>query len=270
MKFSRSALHPPRRRLIVRLPQVGGWLPGAITLANLFVGFLAILFASQGRFLAAASLIIAAGILDGLDGRVARLTGTTSEFGEQLDSLADAVSFAVAPAMLAFYMGINALGRVGWAVTYFFVACGVLRLARFNLSALDRRFFLGLPIPVAAAALACPALVNEGLPLPQEAVPLYAAGVVVVAMLMVSRIRYRSFKELHFGPRPYRVLALWAILLAGLLAATEYMIPALTFLYIASPVASRLLVRFGGKRSPVAESGADDTFPPAAGERSGS
>lgn len=249
MKIHPRLGRPPRPSLIVRLPVLGGWLPGSITLGNLLAGFLAILFSSQGRFLVAAGLIITAGVLDGLDGRVARLTGTSSDFGEQLDSLADAVSFAVAPGMLAFFMGVNALGRVGWGVTFFFVAAGVLRLARFNISALDRRFFLGLPIPVAAAAVASPALLAEGFPLPAAVVPLYAAGIVIIGMLMVSRIRYRSFKEWRFGRRPYRVLALWAVLLAGALAATEYVIPALTAVYILSPAGVWAAEAWTGKKA---------------------
>ncbi|GAB4222234.1 MAG: CDP-diacylglycerol--serine O-phosphatidyltransferase [Acidobacteriota bacterium] len=230
------------RRLGARLRGAAGIVPGALTIGNMLAGYAAILAATEQRFPLAALLVLAAAALDGLDGRIARLTGTTSRFGEQLDSLADAVSFAVAPSMLAFFMGLERLGRVGWAACFLYAACGVIRLARFNaLPPRDSRWFIGLPIPAAAAAVISPALLAGPRPMPDEALPFLAIVMVVIALLMISPIRYRSYKDLAFGRRLYRALAVWAALLAGLLAAHEWVVPALALAYLVSPLVERTL-----------------------------
>ncbi|MBP7146195.1 MAG: CDP-diacylglycerol--serine O-phosphatidyltransferase [Acidobacteria bacterium] len=235
-----SARHRPRRPLRpalgLRWRGVAGWLPGAMTLGNLLAGFVAILLATQHEFLVATVLVLAAAVLDGLDGRVARLTGTASDFGEQLDSLADAVSFGVAPSMLAFQAGVAGLGRAGWAICFLFTACGLIRLARFNAFPHDHRFFIGLPIPMAASIATCPILLSDGAPLAPALVAPYGVLLASLAILMVSRIRYRSFKDVRFGPKPYRVLALWAALLGGLLAAPQWVISAVLGAYLVSPL----------------------------------
>src|SRR6186713_1946863 len=135
-------------------------LPSLFTIGNLFLGFWAMVRTIHGQYAEAAPLIFWAILLDVLDGRIARMTGTTSEFGAELDSLADVVSFGVAPALLAYSWGFSTLPRVGWLVAFLFVVCGALRLARFNVqkSSVDGRYFVGLPIPAAAAPVA--ALVN--------------------------------------------------------------------------------------------------------------
>jgi CDP-diacylglycerol--serine O-phosphatidyltransferase len=228
---------PHERRLGARLRGVAGFIPGALTVGNMLAGYAAILMAVQDQFYAACGLILVAGVLDGLDGRVARLTRTTSDFGEHLDSLADTVSFAVAPSMLLFHMGIDQLGRAGWAVCFLFAACGVIRLARFNASPpRDPRYFIGFPIPAAAAAIICPVLFLRDDPLPPSFLPVQAGVMVVVALLMISPIRYRTFKDLVFGRRAYRALAVWAAILAGLIAAHEWVIPLLIGLYLVLPV----------------------------------
>lgn len=224
---------PPRKG---RLSAVGGWLPGAITLGNVLAGFSAILLASTEKTYLAAVLILAAGILDGLDGRVARLTGTTSSFGEQLDSLADAVSFCVAPAVLAFHLGVGGLGRFGWGVCFLFAACGVIRLARFNSFARTHHDFIGLPTPAAAGVVTCPLLLAGGSGLPEWFPLPYGLIMLIVALLMVSPFRYRAFKDLRFGPKPYRALALWAAILAGLIFMYEWFVPLLIALYLVSPL----------------------------------
>ncbi len=234
---SRLRGRPGEPRLFrARLRGITGWLPGALTLGNLLAGHAAILLAGQGRLLAGTVLVLVAGVLDGLDGRVARLVGATSDFGEELDSLADAVSFAVAPSIIAFHAGLQGLGRIGWAACFVFAACGVIRLARFNAAPHDHHWFIGLPIPSAAAAATCPLLVTGGEPVPARYVPAYAVAIVGVALLMVSAIRYRTFKDIRFGRRPYRILALWALLLAGLVARAEWMIPGLVGFYLLSPL----------------------------------
>jgi CDP-diacylglycerol--serine O-phosphatidyltransferase len=149
-------------------------------------------------------LIFWAILLDVLDGRIARMTGTTSEFGAELDSLADVVSFGVAPALLAYSWGFTAtLPRVGWLVAFLFVACGTLRLARFNVqkSVVDGRYFVGLPIPAAAAPVA--ALVNVSPAAVDDRVHAVAwlSLLIVLSFLMVSTFRYFSFKRVDLKSR---------------------------------------------------------------------
>lgn len=218
-----------------KLRGVAGWLPGALTLSNMLSGFAAMLMAIDERYLLACALIFIAAVLDGLDGRVARLIGQTSDFGEHLDSLCDAVSFTVAPSLLAYHMGLNSLGRVGWAICFLFTACGVIRLARFNANTQTHEDFVGLPTPTAAAAAAVPALLTGGAQMPLAAVPLHGAVLAATALLMVSRVRYPAFKRLRFGPRPYRVLAIWAAFLALFVALAEWMVPLLILGYLLLP-----------------------------------
>src|SRR5688500_11117724 len=144
----------------MKRPRIGGAvyiLPNLLTTGNLFFGFFAIMKALQGEFFWAGSAIIIAAVFDMLDGRVARLTKGTSEFGVQYDSLCDLVSFGAAPAIMMFQYGLNAFGRFGWVLCFLFMACGALRLARFNVqSSIGKASgdFTGLPIPMAAAVVA--------------------------------------------------------------------------------------------------------------------
>ncbi len=127
-------------------------LPSLFTIANLFCGWACVVHAMRGEFIVAAPFIGVAIVLDMLDGRIARMTGTTSDFGVQLDSLADLISFGMAPAILAFQWGLVPLGRMGWAVGFVFLTAAALRLARFNIQTVsDKRYFVGLPSPAAAA-----------------------------------------------------------------------------------------------------------------------
>src|SRR5262245_50005214 len=130
-------------------------LPSLFTLANLFCGWACVVHAMRGELATAAPFIGVAIVLDMLDGRIARMTGTTSDFGVQLDSLADLISFGMAPAVLAFQWGLIPLGRMGWAVGFVYLTAAALRLARFNVQATtDKRYFVGLPSPAAAALVA--------------------------------------------------------------------------------------------------------------------
>ncbi|MCU0231295.1 MAG: CDP-diacylglycerol--serine O-phosphatidyltransferase [Acidobacteria bacterium] len=241
MNVSHGRPHHAPHPLGVRLRGAAGWLPGALTLGNVLAGFSSIIMASQGRLAIAAVLVLGAFFLDGLDGRLARMTGTTSEFGEQLDSIADGISFAVAPSLFAFFAGLDGMHRMGWAVAFLFTACGVIRLARFSAGMQDPRFFIGLPSPTAAAIAVCPALITGGERVPHGLVPVYAAVVAAAGLLMVSKVRFRSFKDLRFGRRPYRVLALWALVIAGFVALGEWMVPAMIVAYLLSPLLDALL-----------------------------
>jgi CDP-diacylglycerol---serine O-phosphatidyltransferase len=141
--------HPPAR------PRRKGiyFLPNAVTLAALFSGFYGIVMAMNGRFEAACMAIFVAAVLDGLDGRIARMTNSQSAFGEQMDSLCDMVSFGAAPALIMYQWALEDLGRLGWIPAFVYIAGAALRLARFNtnIGVVDRRFFQGLPSPAAAA-----------------------------------------------------------------------------------------------------------------------
>jgi CDP-diacylglycerol--serine O-phosphatidyltransferase len=172
-----------------------------------------------------------------LDGRIARMTGTTSAFGLEFDSLADVISFGVAPAILSFRWGLEPLGRIGWAAGFLFVAAAAVRLARFNIQtgAQDKRYFVGLPSPAAAGVLAATVYAYPaGLHLRMHALPVLAV-VIVPALLMVSTIRFRSFKtfELQLS-RNYGVLMLVALGLALVMANPEVALVAMAYAYLAS------------------------------------
>jgi CDP-diacylglycerol---serine O-phosphatidyltransferase len=178
-------------------------LPSLFTIGNLFLGFWAIVRTLHGQYAEAAPLVFWAILLDVLDGRIARMTGTTSEFGAELDSLADVVSFGVAPALLAYSWGFSSMPRVGWLVAFLFVVCGALRLARFNVqkSSVDGRYFVGLPIPAAAAPVAAlvnvsPAAVDE-----KAHAVIWLSLLIVLSFLMVSTFRYTSFKKVDLRSR---------------------------------------------------------------------
>jgi CDP-diacylglycerol--serine O-phosphatidyltransferase len=196
-------------------------LPSMFTLANMFCGYACVVYAMRGDYETAAPLIGLAFILDALDGRIARLTKTASPFGVEFDSLADVISFGIAPAVLTFSWGMSPLGRLGWAASFLFVTGAALRLARFNIQgAADKRYFAGMPAPAAAAVLASTVYAYptrlESYP---SALPVLAL-VLVPAFLMVSTIRFRSFKDLDLTrPRSYTVLILLA---AGLVAITSH------------------------------------------------
>ncbi len=188
-------------------------LPSILTLGNLFGGFYALVAVYNDEYVAAAIAILLALLLDGLDGGVARMTGATSEIGIQLDSLADLVSFGVAPGLLMYVFALKPFGWIGGLAAFAFAACGAFRLARFNVQtrSLDKRYFVGLPIPAAAAVVATFVLFMKETPavvvLGQEILPpqATAAGVLLgmygLGFLMVSKIRYRSAKELEMRKR---------------------------------------------------------------------
>ncbi|MGE8227102.1 MAG: CDP-diacylglycerol--serine O-phosphatidyltransferase, partial [Stenotrophomonas sp.] len=206
-------------------------LPNLFTTAGLFAGFYAIIAASNGQFVNASVAVFVAAVMDGLDGRVARLTGTSSEFGVQYDSLADLVSFGMAPALVMYHWALSSLkfdgdvlGRVGWSAAFLYAACAALRLARFNtqVGTVDKRWFVGLASPAAAGLMMSFvwAFADGDLGWSGEELRYVALGVTIVAgLLMVSRIRFWSFKGGNEkGPRservPFVVLALVPIIIS--------------------------------------------------------
>lgn len=184
-------------------------LPNLFTTGNLFCGFWAIISVFQEKFFHAAIAILLASVFDVLDGKVARLSGATSKFGVQYDSLADLVSFGVAPALLAFSWALRPYGRFGWVAAFLFVVCGALRLARFNVmsSSGEVKYFKGLPIPAAAMTIALTILLYLRLietGWVKDIVILLM--IYILAFLMVSNIRYFSIKELDLARRkPFRI-----------------------------------------------------------------
>jgi CDP-diacylglycerol--serine O-phosphatidyltransferase len=212
-------------------------LPTLFTTGNLFLGFWSIIKTIDSRFEHAALLIGGAAILDMLDGRIARLTGTQSEFGAELDSLSDAVSFGVAPALLAYVWALTLVPRAGWPAAFLFLVCGVMRLARFNVQrqVADARYFVGLPIPAGAAQLAAIVFVVPEPPAERWQALLMLALVVMVAFLMVSTFRYRSFKGFDLRQRRSYMTVLGIALLFLLVAAhPEASLLAATSLYTVS------------------------------------
>ncbi len=178
-------------------------LPNLFTTGNMFFGFLSMIHSLKGDFIFAAYAIVASAIFDTLDGRVARLTHGTSRFGMEYDSLSDLISFGVAPAILLYLWALQPFERIGWLASFTFMACGALRLARFNVQAhnVEKKYFQGLPIPMAAGivATAVPAAAHAGID-PQKNVYVLAMTV-LLGFVMVSSFRYRSFKELDFKDR---------------------------------------------------------------------
>ncbi len=195
-------------------------LPSLFTSGSIILGFAAVVRGLQGNFHTAAVLVIIAGFLDGLDGRLARLVHTESEFGKQFDSLADALTFGSTPALLLYLWGFNDLGRVGWLVPLFFLLCATVRLARFNVQTkvVDSRYFVGLPAPAAAGVIvALLLLITEEL---AGAPPRWLVIAMLVAMavaggLMVSTFRYPSTKKIDLRQRVSYRFAL--VLAAGIL-----------------------------------------------------
>ena len=212
-------------------------LPSMFTIGNMFCGYACIVHAMRGEFDVAAPFIGFAMVLDMLDGRIARMTGTTSDFGIELDSLADVISFGMAPAVLSFAWGLQPLGRLGWAVGFLFVAAAALRLARFNIQvgSVDKRYFVGMPSPAAAAVPAATVFAYPyGFTTYAEAVPVILM-VLVPALLMVSTIRFRSFKTIDLQTRrSYTVLLLVAVLLALVAAQPDYLFIVLAYGYLVS------------------------------------
>ncbi len=205
-------------------------LPNLVTTANMFFGFFAIIQAIKGQYLFASYAIVAAAFFDQLDGRVARMTHSTSQFGAEYDSLCDLVSFGVAPALLLYLWALHPFGRLGWVVSFLFAACGALRLARFNVqkNIVEKAYFQGLPIPMAAGIVASCVLFVDDLELdPVGAVPLLAMAA-LLAFVMVSNFRYRSFKDIDLKQRlPFSYLVLGVLLLTVVVLRHEIMIFAL-------------------------------------------
>jgi CDP-diacylglycerol--serine O-phosphatidyltransferase len=232
-------------------------LPSLFTLGNMFCGYACIVYAMQGQYETAAPFIGFAIVLDILDGRIARLTGSASAFGVEFDSLADVISFGIAPAILSFAWGLSPLGRLGWAAGFMFLTAGAMRLARFNIQSAaggDKRYFVGMPSPAAAAVPAATVFVYPaGLDDYRQALPALAM-VLVPAVLMVSTIRFRSFKTIDLRTRrPYTVLLLIAAGIMLIATHPRWVLVVLAYSYLASAFVGMAITRFrrrGGRVVP--------------------
>lgn len=216
-------------------------LPNLFTTASLFCGFYSLLASLKGNLYVAAVPILIALVLDGLDGRIARMTHTTSRFGAEYDSLCDLVAFGVAPAVLAYVWALHSYGKWGWLAAFLFVTCGALRLARFNvqIGVVDSRLFNGLPIPAAATVITTGYLLYDFLPAPWRFDSLAVLlGTFAMALFMVSNIKYYSFKDLNFFSRkPFASFILILLILVVVLAEPEIMIFTFFFGYsLSGPV----------------------------------
>ena len=237
--------HGAARRLVPVPLRKGVYiLPNLITTAGLFCGFYSIIASLRGEFLVAAIAIMAANVFDALDGRVARVTKTTSRFGIEYDSLCDLVAFGVAPGILVYTWALTPWATFGWLAASLYVTCGALRLARFNVQFdnVEKRHFVGLPIPAAAEVVASTVMLyyffgGEGVTYRHLIVLLM---VYALAGLMVSNFRYFSFKEIDIHRRqPFWVLVLVILVLKLLIAEPQICLFSVFFLYaVSGPVRS--------------------------------
>ncbi|MCL5884327.1 MAG: CDP-diacylglycerol--serine O-phosphatidyltransferase [Deltaproteobacteria bacterium] len=233
-------------------------LPNLITSASLFAGFYSMAATYTGQFERAAVAIIAGVICDGLDGRLARMTRTTTRFGVEYDSLADLVVFGVAPAFLVYGWALSRFGRWGWLAAFLYLICGALRLARFNvqINTVERGKFNGLPIPAAATFVASMILLFyylDGTGGYRHIATLLA--IYVLAFLMVSTVRYNSFKDLEpFRRRPFNTLVVFIFLALLLLAEPQVMTFALVSAYVVSGPIGEVVRAVRGERRKTKES----------------
>ena len=276
---------------IKRRPKAAYALPTLFTAGNIFLGYLSILRSFQGSLLvnsdpinAALNFEVAAKcigigmLLDGLDGRIARMTNTTSDFGRELDSLADIISFGIAPALLAYAWGVqfvdvsvgpaivDQLQRAGKYIVFLFLACGAARLARFNVQKNpvpknpgrpDRKYFVGLPIPAAAATVAAVVFFFDSVPVRSWQFSVaWIAAIGLLGFLMISTWRYYSFKDINLrSPRSPLILVILCGLIYGIWNYSQFALVAIATVYVMSGIVIRLVGVLRRARPSVRNSG---------------
>ncbi|MCK9171862.1 MAG: CDP-diacylglycerol--serine O-phosphatidyltransferase [Desulfuromonas sp.] len=211
-------------------------LPNLVTTGSLFAGFYGMVASMNDRFDVAAWFILLSAVFDTLDGKVARLTGTTSQFGVEYDSLSDLVAFGVAPAILMYSWALQPFGRLGWLAAFLYVVCGALRLARFNVqvATVESKHFVGLPIPAAACMVACCVLLFYSLG-GTGTIRMVSVLVLIygLAALMVSNVPYYSFKDPELlQRRPFGILVLAIVMIIVIVAQPEEMLFLMFISYI--------------------------------------
>lgn len=238
MESEAEGIFSPRRKLR-RTIYV---LPTLFTVGNIFFGFYALVASLNGDFDTAAKAIGVAVVLDGLDGRVARMANATSDFGLQLDSLADVVSFGVAPAVLVYTWGMHDLGRMAQFSAFIFLICGAMRLARFNVQTSDLKSFAGLPIPAGAGFVAATVHFFKLPPDWPRFDLLLVVAIYLIAFLMISTIRYPSMKKLNLGRgKSHLMVVLMALVVAGMIWYSREALLLVAYTYVASGPALRLI-----------------------------
>lgn len=236
MEPSEHAVQPPGRSENIRR---GIYiLPNLITAGSLFAGFYSMVATLNGNYATAAVWIFVAAICDGLDGKVARLTNTTSQFGVEFDSLADLVAFGVTPGLMMYAWALKPFGRLGWLAAFLFVVCGALRLARFNVqvATVESKRFVGLPIPAAACMVASTVLLFTHFGWPSSYKKLAILVLIyLLAFLMVSSIKFYSFKDPELIKRqPFGFLVLAVVLLIIVAAEPAIMMFVIMLAYVLS------------------------------------
>ncbi|MCX8084680.1 MAG: CDP-diacylglycerol--serine O-phosphatidyltransferase [Calditerrivibrio sp.] len=235
--------------------------PNLITIMSMFAGFYSIIASLNDLYVNAAYAILVSFVFDGLDGKVARLLNATSDFGVQLDSLSDLVAFGVAPAVLIYKWLLIPYGRIGWMAAFLFVACGALRLARFNVQAgkVDSTFFVGLPIPAAAGVIASSVLfVKEFFGDPYFfSIPLgFVFLIYALAFLMVSNFPYYSFKKVEWiSVKPFNILVSFVLVIFLLGLYPEVMLFIFFVAFAISGIVTKLLRLHNKKSAVYSESG---------------
>jgi CDP-diacylglycerol---serine O-phosphatidyltransferase len=269
---NRIRVLPGRRKMAppLRIRRGVYVLPNLVTSGGLFCGFYSIISTIREDYLLAAIAVLVAQVFDALDGRVARMTKTSSHFGVEYDSLSDLVAFGVAPGVLAYRWALEPWGPWGWLAASLYVICGALRLARFNVQVevVDKHSFVGLPIPAAAAVVATTILMYHflgGEGATNKHITLLLL-IYALAVLMVSTIPYYSFKEFHLRHRgPFWILLLGIVLIQLIIAEPQIMLFSLFSLYALSGPARALasLWRRGTSHHITAPASGDGSFPPS-------
>jgi len=224
-------------------------LPNLFTTAGLFAGFYAIVAATKNHFDAASIAIFVAMIMDSLDGRIARLTNTQSDFGKEYDSLSDMVAFGLAPALVMYEWALLGLGKLGWLAAFIYTAAAALRLARFNVqhAVVNKRYFQGLASPAAAGVIGGMVWVGDDYGLRESVGMAVSVAIltVIVALLMVSNVRYRSFKDLDLRNRvPFVTVLLLVLTFAFVSIDPPQVLFALFFGYaLSGPVNTLIFLR---------------------------
>jgi len=223
-------------------------LPNLFTATSLFCGFFSLLRTLQEDFYTAAIFILISGLLDGMDGKIARYTNTTSRFGVEFDSLADVIAFGVAPGMLVYAWALEPFGRLGWLAAFLYVVCGALRLGRYNIqvNTVESRYFSGLPIPAAAGLIATGILVFYKLGdtgVSKHLTVLIATY--ILAFLMVSTVKYYGFKDIElFRRKPFRWLVIAILLIIVVAYEPEYTLFGLFLIYaVSGPITAIIFLR---------------------------
>jgi CDP-diacylglycerol--serine O-phosphatidyltransferase len=226
-------------------------LPNTLTLCSMFLGFYSIIAAIKGNYINAAWAVMIAIVFDGLDGWVARLTHSTTRFGIELDSLSDLVAFGVAPAVMLYKWSLIPFGRVGWAAAFLFVACGALRLARYNvqMGSKESKSFTGMPIPGAAAIVATLVIFYHDTwdtePVKNHFILFFT---LFLSGLMVSTLRFHGFKELDFSKRkPFWILVAIVLVLAILIIHTEIALFVFAMIYLIGGIIENIVIYYRRK-----------------------